>query len=173
MHTESPRAISKFGSKPGLSLSAAIFVAALGLAAAGCRNFGPPLPAVNLKEPGWTVREGQAVWRRKGAPGLAGEVLVATRPDGRAFVQFSKTPFPIINAQSSAERWEAQFPAQNKHYSGPGKPPKHLIWLYLPRLLSGQPPPRHWTWSNSEGSWAITNGTTGESLEGFFADAGE
>src|SRR2546421_166697 len=60
---------------------------------AGCALL-PPLPQANLRDPGWTVREGQAVWKSKrGASDIAGEILVATQPDGRAFVQFTKTPF--------------------------------------------------------------------------------
>src|SRR5258708_3062502 len=49
------------------------------LGVVGCRT-AAPLPVVNLKEPGWTVREGQAVWRRdRKAPEIAGDILVATR----------------------------------------------------------------------------------------------
>ncbi|MDB6056500.1 MAG: hypothetical protein JWO95_344, partial [Verrucomicrobiales bacterium] len=70
-------------------------------ALAGCRTM-KPLPPANLKEPGWTVREGQAVWKRKASePEIAGEILLATRSDGRAFVQFSKNPFPLVIAQST------------------------------------------------------------------------
>src|ERR1044071_2118887 len=52
-----------------------------------------PLPAVNLSEPGWRVQQGQAIWRtRKNAPEVAGELMVATHPGGRTFLQFTKTP---------------------------------------------------------------------------------
>src|SRR6266849_4744571 len=83
---------------------------------AGCRTV-PRLAPVNLQEPGWTVRPGQAVWARaRGKPEVAGEILVATRPDGRAFVQFSKSPFPLIIAQSTPHSWEAEIPMDNKRY---------------------------------------------------------
>src|SRR3954454_11899974 len=46
--------------------------------AAGCST--APMHPVNLKEPGWTLREGQAVWKRnRNATEIAGEVLVANR----------------------------------------------------------------------------------------------
>jgi hypothetical protein len=136
----------------------------------GCLTAGPPLPAVNLKEPGWIVREGQAIWRRKdGEPGVAGEMLVATAPGGRAFVEFSKPPFPIVTAQTTSSQWEAQFPAQSRRYSGHGAPPKRLIWLYLPRVLLGEQPPANWSWHKDENGWRLENGTTGESVEGFFS----
>src|SRR5689334_25019108 len=52
----------------------------------GCQT-AHPLPPVNLAEGDWTTREGQAVWRqRKAAPEIAGEIIVATRPDGSSFV---------------------------------------------------------------------------------------
>src|SRR5258706_8431052 len=109
---------------------------------AGCR-IGPRLAPVNLQEPGWTVRTGQAVWTRaRGKPDVAGEILVATRPDGRAFVQFSKSPFPLIIAQSTPQGWQAEIPMDNKRYAGHGQPPRRLLLLYVPRALAGQPLPK-------------------------------
>ena len=136
---------------------------------AGCRTTAP-LPRVNLKEPGWTVHSGQAVWtRQRGGEGVAGDILVATNPDGRAFVQFSKGPFPVLVAQSTWQRWSVEIPPQNKRYSGHGRPPKRLMLLYLPRVLLGQPLPRHWTWQKlSHGGWKLENAGSGESLEVHF-----
>src|SRR6266513_1380446 len=71
----------------------------------GCRSL-PPLPPANLSEPGWIVREGQAVWRpKKGAPEIAGEIMVATQNNGRTFVQFTKTPFPFVIARTETNSW--------------------------------------------------------------------
>src|SRR6059036_1416508 len=115
------------------------------LGAAGCQTV-PPLPRINLNEPGWTVREGQAVWRvKRGVREIAGEILLATRADGRAFVQFSKNPFPLLTAQSSSASWQVEVQTKNKRYSGHGQPPARLIWLYLPRVLAGQAPPLGWS----------------------------
>src|SRR5947209_13050077 len=97
------------------------FLLPLLFAATGCRMMRRPLPPVNLQEPGWIVREGQAVWRTKrGAQEIAGEVLVATRSDGRALVQFSKNPFPLLIGQITPHSWELRVPTQNKRYSGHG-----------------------------------------------------
>ena len=135
---------------------------------AGCATVGP-IPKVNLQEPGWNVRQGQAVWRlAHGTREIAGDVVVATGPDARAFVQFSKTPFPLVIAQSTKTQWQVEFPPQNKHYAGRGEPPKRIIWLYLPRVLSGQPPPEHWTWQEDPTHWRLENRETGESIEGYF-----
>ena|ERR1043166_3555344 len=137
-------------------------------AGAGCRTM-PRLAPANLKEPGWTVREGQAVWQVKRGKEIAGEILLATSDDGRVFVQFSKTPFPLIMAQSTPSNWQVEIPTQNKRYSGRGHPPARLIWLYLPRLLSGQPPPDGWVFKKlAERSWRLENPSTGEAVEGFF-----
>lgn len=137
--------------------------------AAGCRT-ARPFPPANLKEPGWTVREGQAVWRTKrDGREVAGEILLATRADGSAFIQFSKNPFPLIIARSFGGSWEVEVPTQNKRYSGHGSPPARLIWLYLPRVLSGQPPPHGWTWQTLENQgWRLENQARGESIEGYF-----
>src|SRR3954470_17371985 len=51
-----------------------ILCAGLLLALPGCPPL-PPLPKVNLSEPGWETHQGQAVWRsRRGAPEIAGEI---------------------------------------------------------------------------------------------------
>jgi len=137
--------------------------------AAGCLSTRPWPPA-NLSEPGWTVRQGQAVWRLPhGEREIAGEVLVATRSDGSGFVQFSKNPFPLVIAQVRSGRWEIEFPPQGKRYSAPGKPPLRLIWLHLPLILSGKPPPKNWLWHSDDNGWSLENGANGESLTGYFA----
>lgn len=140
----------------------------LSLFVTGCATVS--LPPVNLKQPGWNVRRGQAIWRReRGGEGIAGDILVATRSDGRAFVQFSKTPFPLVVGQIAPRGWEVEFPPRNKHYSGHGQPPGRIIFLQLPRVLSGRPPPRNWTWQRlSSGGWRLENRTSGESLDVYF-----
>jgi hypothetical protein len=110
---------------------------------------------------------------KRDAPEIAGEVLLAHRADGRAFIQFTKTPFPFLIAQSTTNRWQLELPTQNRRYSGPGKPPKRLIWLYLPNVLSGAVPPKGWSWQNLEGGpWRLENEKTGEMLEGYLAPGG-
>ncbi len=135
----------------------------------GCRAFGPRLPRANLQEPGWTVREGQAVWHLpQSTVELAGEVLVGTRADGRAFVQFTKTPYPLVSGQTTSNRWEVNFPPEERHYSGWGKPPERIIWLYLPRALTAHPIPKNWTWREDNTGWKLENRARKESLEGCF-----
>jgi hypothetical protein len=151
------------GSRPSVFLLVVLL-----FGAGGCRSVAPLAPA-NLQEPGWTVREGQAVWRLpQGQREIAGEVLAATRNDGRSFVQFSKAPFTLVMAQATPERWEAEFPPQNKHYAGRGAPPARLIWLSLARVLAGEPAPRNWLWHRDAKGWRLENRATGESLEGYF-----
>ncbi len=134
----------------------------------GCRTI-PTLPPVNLSEPGWKTRQGQAVWRATStAPEIAGDLMIATNPDGRSFVQFTKTPLPFVVAQSTPEAWQIQFVPNNKTYSGRGNPPARLVWLYLPRCLAGRPPPKSWTWEPLDNDrWRLENRSTGEFLEGY------
>jgi hypothetical protein len=148
----------------------ALLFCCLLVGAVGC-SLIPPLPAANLAEPGWRVREGQAVWRmNRDAPEIAGEILLATRSDGGAFVQFTKTPFPFLIGQTTTNRWQAELPTQNRRYTGHGNPPKRLIWLYLPRVLAGSAPPKGWQWRDlGEGRWRLDNPKTGEMVEGYFS----
>jgi hypothetical protein len=147
-----------------------LYVLALAVLSGGCATFSKPLPPINLQAPGWTVRQGQAVWKLpvKGDHDIAGEVLVATGPGDQTFVQFSKTPFPILIGQTSGNHWQAELPPQNKRYAGPGLPPKRLIWLYLPRALAGKSLPANWRWTDSGSEWRLENQKTGEAITGFF-----
>jgi hypothetical protein len=146
-----------------------VTIMVLVLASAGCRTAAVHIPPANLQQPGWTVHQGQAVWHiPQGKREIAGEVLVATGLEQRAFVQFSKSPFPLVIAQATGDSWEIEFPAQNKHYSGRGTPPKRIIWLYLPRVLSNHLLPKNWTWKQDSSGWRLENHSNGEVLEGYF-----
>ena len=152
---------------PGKRTAVSLFFCILfALCLPACRT--APLPRLNLAEPGWTIREGQAVWKRdREAPELAGELLVATAA-GRTFVQFSKSPFPMVVAQTTTNRWQVEIPTQGKRYSAPGRPPVRLIWLYLAGLLEGQTPPKHWHFQRmADDRWRVENHQTGESIEGY------
>ena len=154
----------KFGSIP-----CALFSLLLA-STSGCRNL-PPLPAANLSEQGWTVRQGQAVWRRaRGAPEIAGELLVGTRTNGEAFVQFTKTPFPVVIAQKTSDEWQIQAPTQNETHVGPGKPPGRVIWFRLAEALAGDSLPQPWSWRYDSNGWSLENRTSGESLSGYFLE---
>ena len=139
----------------------------LGLSA--CRST-PSLPRMNLAEPGWTLHQGQAIWRpRRNAPAIAGDLLLAANPDGRAFVQFSKSPFALVVAENTDAAWQVEFPPEHRRYAGRGRPPARLIWLLLPGALSGRPPPAPWSWrSSTNRTWRLENAATGESLRGYF-----
>ena len=155
--------------RPGRFFGALLLGLLLG-SVCGCRTF-PPLPAADLSEHGWTVRQGQAVWRRaRGAPEIAGELLVGTRTNGDAFVQFSKTPFPLVIARRSADKWQIQLPTQNETHAGSGKPPGSLIWFWLARALADEPLPKHWSWHVDPKGWSLANRASGESLEGYFVE---
>jgi hypothetical protein len=134
----------------------------------GCQT-AHPFPPVNLAEGNWITHEGQAVWRqRTAAPEIAGEIIVATHPDGSSFVQFTKTPLPLVVAQSTSNSWQIHIVPVDKTYSGRGAPPSRLVWLHLPRCLAGLPPPRHWQWQPLENhGWRLSNERTGELLEGY------
>ena len=128
-----------------------------------------PLLPTNFSEPGWKIQQGQAVWRAKrDAPELAGELLLATHPDGRTVVQFTKTPFPFVIAQTTPRSWQLEIPAQNKKYSAPGKPPARISWFHLPDALLGAPLPKPWIFRQAQNeNWQLENKSTREVIEGF------
>ena len=134
---------------------------------AGCRTL-PPLSRVDLSQPGWVVRQGQALWRAKtGAPEIAGELLFASRP-GETFVQFSKDPFPMVIARTSRKAWQIEAPMENRSYTGHGHPPARILWFHLPGLLAHEPAPSGWSWQTlADDHWRLSNPDTGESLEGY------
>jgi len=139
------------------------------LGSTSCSTLSHPLPPANLSEPGWKVRQGQAIWKLPGSQSeIAGEVIFASSPQGKTFIQFSKSPFTMVVGQCTPKRWQVEFPPQNKRYAGPGNPPKRLTWLQLARVLAGKNPPTGWTWTESEGNWRLQNPGNGETIEGFF-----
>ncbi len=141
----------------------------LAMGLSGCMTH-QPLPKVNLSEPGWTVRQGQAVWRpNREAPEIAGELLLATRADGSASVQFTKTPIPFAIAQMTPDAWQIDFPPENRHYAAHGAPSARIIWFQLANAELGKPVAKGWTWKNSDSSWQLENPSSGESLEGYFS----
>jgi hypothetical protein len=151
-----------FGFGAGITLLIPVVLAIL---AAGCATVA--LPPVNLKEPGWTVRQGQAIWRRQaGGEGIAGDIIVATRADGRAFVEFSKNPFPIVIGQITPKAWSVDYPPQNEQYTARGTPSQRIIFLQLPRALAGGSPPKNFSWqATADGGWRLENLSSGESLD--------
>lgn len=147
----------------------AVLLTAIAMMAA-CRTV-PPLPPANFAEPGWTVRQGQAIWRTgTDAPELAGEVLVATHPDGRSMVQFTKTFLPFVIALRTTNSWQVDFVGKNRTYSGRGEPPARVIWLHLARSLHGTPPPTPFVFAETpEAGWTLVNRLTGEMISGYLA----
>lgn len=137
---------------------------------AGCRTPGPA-PTFNLSEPGWQVRQGQALWQaRPGFPELAGEVMAAWNTDGRGFVQFTKTPFTLVNAWSSSTGWQIEFPPERRSYAGGGLPSGRFGWLHLERALAGLPLAADWELTNqADGGLSLKNRRTGEHIAAHFS----
>jgi len=143
-------------------------VAVLALWLAGCATVGP-LPEVDLDQPEWSVRTGQALWKRKGdARPLAGEVIVARHEDGDVLVSFSKPPLPLFTARTAGTKnrsWQIDFVRRGRSYSGRGRPPKRFVWFDLPGVLAGAPAPQGWTLERqADDEWLLTQGKSGETI---------
>lgn len=134
----------------------------------GCRTLHR-LPPVDVSAAGWTLRQGQAVWRETtNAPGIAGEIVVAMHAQGDSTVQFTKTPLPFLAGQRTAQAWHMEFIPQKQIQSGTGAPPSSLLWLWLPAALGEAtlPSPLQFR-ALPEGTWELENTITGESIRGF------
>jgi len=118
---------------------------------------------------GWTVQEGQALWRAgPHYSELAGEIVMVRHKDGRCSIQFTKTPLPLVLAQTTGTNWLIQFPPQQMSFGGRGAPPRRFTWLYLPTALAGKPLPKNFSFQRKpDGGWRLENTHTGETLEGF------
>jgi hypothetical protein len=137
---------------------------------AGCHTVQTLTP-VDLFDGSWNLHQGQAVWSaRRGAPEIAGDLIVATNAEARAFVQFTKTPLPFLVAQSTTNSWQLHSVPDNRTYSGHGKPPVRAIWLWLPRCLAGATPPKPLVWERRDNdNWRLQNKATSEFLEGYLS----
>ena len=143
-------------------------VCMLGLLMA-CRT-PPKLPAIDLSEAGWQVRQGQAVWKpNKNAPELSGELVYASHPDGRFLLQFLKTPITLVEAQGDKEAWQISFPPQGQTIGGSRAhlPSQRLGWMYLAQALQAQALPGDWTFTSKPDGWKLGNARTGEVIEGY------
>ena len=139
----------------------------LALALCSCRTTSH-LPPVNLSEPGWTQRQGQAVWRReRDKPEFAGELLLATRGD-RVMLQLTKNPLPFVNVQSRGSQWELKYIQQRRFHHGNDVPDADLIWVHLARALNGTQPPAPLIFqSTPPNGFRLENPKTGEMVSGF------
>lgn len=135
----------------------------------GCR-IASPLPQTDLAAPGWSVRQGQAVWTAsKGKEGVAGEILLATGGSNECFVQFTKPPFTLVTAQANGEGWSVELASERRLSRGRGKLPARVAWFALVNGVSGRPVGAGWRFAVDSGTeWHLTNSFTGEVLEGYF-----
>ena len=128
-----------------------------------------PAPPVDISQPGWFVRQGQAIWMpRRGAEGIGGELLVATHTNGSCFVQFYKPPFNLVTGWRSTTGWNIEFQQGHKQYGNNGTPPSRWIWFELARVVTGNNPDAGWKYAlGADGHWTLFDLQNGELLEGF------
>lgn len=146
----------------GMALLLAALLVFTGCATTNQRSAVP----LDTSAPGWTTRQGQAVWQPAGKdPEIAGDVVISSHPQSGAYVQFSKT-LPILAATLGPTGWELHAIAQNKRYAGRGKPPRRIVWLQLLRALDGQELSERWLVAKPSDAYiALEDPHTGERLE--------
>ena len=93
---------------------------------------------------------------------------MASHEDGRCVIQFSKTPLPLVFAQTTRTNWLIEFPPQRMGRAGRQPPPVRFAWLYLPAALTGEPLPAELRFQHKpDGGWRLENTRSGETVEGF------
>lgn len=147
-----------------LALQAALAAVVVGFT--GCRT--RPMPAWDLAQPGWVVREVPAAWRPEAkAPELTGELIVARHRDGARFIQFSKQGVPVVTARRDADGWALNSALRKGVYRAPGRPPTRLIWFQVDDLPPRQPAAGN-PWKldvDAAGAWVLEDPRRGERLE--------
>jgi hypothetical protein len=133
----------------------------------GCRTL-PELPPADLSQPGWSTRQGQVVWKANtDAPEIAGELLLAIHPKQGIVLQFLKTPFPVVVAQTGNGGWRISF-SGGREYAGQGEPPQRISWFQVPRALKDGEVDHGWSFSKTgDSNWRLENQRTGEFIEGY------
>jgi len=151
--------------RPGLARSLPGWLLAL-LLLSGCVT--PRLAPVDFAAPGWRVQEAQAVWcPRSEAPELIGELLLATHPDGRRLVQFSKQNLPLVTAQEDSEGWVLSSSLRKGRFGGKGRPTQRVPWFQIATLPPGAPgADSDWRLTKSATGWRLAHPSTGEYVEG-------
>lgn len=135
------------------------------LAACGTTREGS-LDPLDTSAPGWSVRQGQALWQPAGkSPEIAGDVVISSHPSAGSYVQFSKT-LPILSGRIGPSGWQFETIPENKHYSGRGQPPRRIVWLQLLRAMEGQEISDRWSVARpSDNFIALEDTHRGERLE--------
>lgn len=144
----------------------AAILCAVAICAFGCRT--PEPIGEHFGELREEMRSGQAVWKMKGRPELAGELIVIHRSNGSHFAQFAKPPISLMTAETDGARWSATVPP-NRTFKGRGKPPERLALLHLARILGGEAPGKNWLWQTNAESWRLEHRKSGESIEGYLS----
>lgn len=124
---------------------------------------------MDLSDPGWVVREGQAVWHRKGADaGIPGRLQVAMHWDGRSVVTFTTPSGDSAVAQIRTNGWQVRAPGAARFVTGRGPLPEWSLWLQLPDgLLGNSAIVTDWTMARERGQpWRFYNDVIGESIDG-------
>jgi hypothetical protein len=134
-----------------------------------CRSLAP-LPPADLSQPGWQLRHGQALWLPSfQGTEVAGDLLLASRSDGHALLEFTKASWPIVLVHLTSKSWRLEAGSTGQRYSGRGPPPARSAWLVLPRCLAGEPAPAGWSFTpDTEEGWELTHHRTGEQIRGYF-----
>ncbi len=145
-----------------------LFVALLGWGLAGCATTRQmELPEPNMDTPGWEIRRGQAVWRPKTKkPEVAGDFFsgINRRLDS-SFAEFNKATIPVLETRTIGGSWELGYKVRDYKRTGSGGLNPKVIWLHVPYILAGNPPPEGWEIERTEDRIVLTQDKSGERLE--------
>jgi len=85
-------------------------------------------------------------------------------------IQFTKTPLPLVMAQTTGTNWLIRFPPRQMGFRGRRTPPARFAWLHLHSLLAGEKlSDRFQGELGPDGSWRLENTRSGETIKGYLA----
>jgi len=135
-----------------------------GMVLSSCST-GVSLPEVDLSAPGWTVWNGQALWKAEAErPAIAGEIVLARHDNGDVLINFAKPPVPIFTAQLSGVNWKIDFIYSQNTHSGTDGAPSRFVWFQIPSLLQSAVVPEGWQVQVAKPVWELLDPNSGEHI---------
>lgn len=131
----------------------------------GCRT--PKIPVIDLSEPDWQERTGQAIWKMPDAPLLSVDIHFAQSESGTSWLQLSKGGLPMATVTLNKPHWKLDGSMFGRVAQGRGTPPRQAGPAQLALLLAGRPVHRDWKVEHKADHLLLAREKSGERWEVF------
>ena len=94
--------------------------------------------------------------------------MLATHPDGHAYLQFAKPPVELASSALGPKGWHLSLPLQRRNLRGRFDAAPLPGWVELLRWEQGHPGTPGWRFkSGPDRRWELVHDATGERIVGF------